>query len=284
MQPVQSTQLRRYVRVVGWALTFSIAAAGRAPAQMGAQFTASLAASMAASLLRPSEPVAGAGTFGGQGGETGAAAGSARAAAASASYPRPSYAGRDEAGVPRYLQRFFSAEERRLLWEQFGIEEPHRLYLSDTLPSASLVYDSDWDRGERHLVSSYRVGAPSVRQPGETWEELERRLAGTNPASFPRSTRRADASLASLDPVVRPQVERMLAAARRAGFRVRVTEARRTAERQAYLLTLDGRLTHTATSRHAEGFAEIGVPDCTSAWRLRLGGEATALAGVVAAE
>ena len=54
----------------------------------------------------------------------------------------------------------------------------------------------------------------------------------------------------------------MLSAARKAGFRVRVTEARRSAERQAYLLTLDGRLTHTATSRHAEGFAvDVSVDD-----------------------
>jgi hypothetical protein len=68
-------------------------------------------------------------------------------------------------------------------------------------------------------------------------------------------------SLASLDSVVRSEAARMLAAARRAGFRVRVAEARRSAERQAYLLTLDGHLTHTATSRHAEGFALDVVVD-----------------------
>jgi hypothetical protein len=164
-------------------------------------------------------------------------------------------------GVPRYLQRAFSDEERELLRTQFGIEEPSRLYLPDSLPGASLTYDSDWDRGERDLVSSYRVGASSVRRPGETWEELERRLAATDPASFPRVTHRADASLASLDPVVRPAIARLVAAARRAGFRVRVTEARRSAERQAYLLALDPRLTHTATSRHAEGFAVDVVVD-----------------------
>jgi hypothetical protein len=100
-----------------------------------------------------------------------------------------------------------------------------------------------------------------VRQPGETWEELERRLATTDPAGFPRSTHHADASLASLDSAVRPAVRRMLAAARRAGFRVRVTDARRSAERQAYLLTLDSRLTHTATSRHADGYAVDVVVD-----------------------
>jgi hypothetical protein len=174
---------------------------------------------------------------------------------------RDSYAGRDGDGVPRYIERVFSNEERRLLREQFGIEDPRRLYLSDTLPSATLVYDTDRDRGERHLVSSYRVGAPSVRRPGETWEELERRLARTSPDDFPAGALRADASMASLDPAVRPEVVRLLAAARRAGFRVRVTEARRSVERQAYLLTLDGHLTHTATSRHSEGFAVDVVVD-----------------------
>lgn len=181
--------------------------------------------------------------------------------AASAEYPREHYAGRDEDGVPRYIDRSFSDDERRLLREQFGIEEPGRLYLSDTLPGASLTYDTDWDRGERDLVGSYRVGAPSVRLPGETWEALERRLAATSPASFPAATHRADRSLAALDSTVRPGVERLLQAARRAGFRVRVTESRRSAERQAYLLTLDGHLTHTATSRHADGFAVDVVLD-----------------------
>jgi hypothetical protein len=178
-----------------------------------------------------------------------------------AAYPRELYAGRDGEGVPRYIQRAFSANERRLLREQFGIEEPARLYLSDTLPGASLIYDSDYDRGERHLVSSYRVGAASVRQPGETWEALERRLAATSPASFPPATHHADRSLASLDSTVRPAFDRLLASARQAGFRVRVTESRRSAERQAYLLTLDGHLTHTATSRHADGFAVDVVVD-----------------------
>jgi hypothetical protein len=182
-------------------------------------------------------------------------------ATAAAEYPREHYAGRDEQGVPRYLDRAFIDDERRLLREQFGIEEPGRLYLSDTLPSASLTYDSDWDRGERDLVGSYRVGATSVRLPGETWEALERRLAATSPASFPAATRRPVRSLAALDSTVRPGFERLLQAARRAGFRVRVTESRRSPERQAYLLTLDGHLTHTATSRHADGFAVDVVVD-----------------------
>jgi hypothetical protein len=238
------TQHRRHFRALILTAFLSLGDAASAVPQMAT----SIAASLAVTQPGTSEPV------------TTAALGEVRPAPAAA-YPRELYAGRDEEGVPRYIQRAFSDDERRLLREQFGIEEPARLYLSDTLPGASLTYDSDWDQGERHLVSSYRVGAPSVRQPGESWEAMERRLAATSPASFPAATHHADRSLASLDSTVRPAFERLLASARRAGFRVRVTETRRSAERQAYLLTLDGHLTHTATSRHADGFAVDVVVD-----------------------
>jgi hypothetical protein len=239
------TQHRRHFRALILTVFLSLGAAASAVPQMATGIAASLV------VTRPgsAEPA------------TNAELGDVGLAAVAATYPRELYAGRDDEGVPRYIQRAFSEDERRLLRAQFGIEEPARLYLSDTLPGASLTYDSEWDQGERHLVSSYRVGAPSVRQPGETWEALERRLATTSPASFPAATHRADRSLASLDSTVRPAFERLLASARRAGFRVRVTESRRSAERQAYLLTLDGHLTHTATSRHADGFAVDVVVD-----------------------
>lgn len=50
------------------------------------------------------------------------------------------------------------------------------------------------------LVRTYRVGAPSIRRGGETWEQLERRLRTLAPGAFPASVRKADTSLASLDP------------------------------------------------------------------------------------
>jgi hypothetical protein len=228
-------QLRCRTRAATLALLISMAFGGRASAQMAPGLSDLIASSRSAFVI-------------------------AGSAGLVAEYPRASYAGRDERGVPRYIQRFFTDEERRLLHDQFGIEDPQRLYLSDTT-SGTLTYDTDWDGGERDLVGSYRVGAPSVRQPGETWEELERRLAATSPATFPADARRADHSLASLDPVVRREMTRMLAAARGAGFRLTVTETRRSAERQAYLLTLDARLTHTATSRHADGYAADVVVD-----------------------
>jgi D-alanyl-D-alanine carboxypeptidase len=170
-------------------------------------------------------------------------------------YPLASYAGRDEAGVPRYIQRVFSAEERDLLRKHFGIEEPGRLYLSDTSSNAYLNYDTERDPGAGRLVRSYRVGAPSVRLPGETWEELERRLAQMRPDDFPASARVADSSLSSLEPEIREAFDRMLAAARTAGHRVRVVETLRSAERQAYLVAAGGGVTFTATSKHSFGRA-----------------------------
>ncbi|HEY1334852.1 MAG TPA: hypothetical protein VGF31_11400, partial [Myxococcaceae bacterium] len=91
-------------------------------------------------------------------------------------YPRQTYAGRDSDGVPFYVERPFSSDERRLLRQQFGIEEPGRLYLSDSTAGAYLMYDTERDPGAGRLVRTYRVGAESIRHEGETWEELERRI------------------------------------------------------------------------------------------------------------
>jgi hypothetical protein len=177
-------------------------------------------------------------------------------------YPRASYAGRDEAGVPRYVRRSFSEEERRRLREQFGIEDPSRLYLSDSSTSGYLVYDTERDPGAGRLVRSYRVGAASIRRPGETWEQLERRLRRMRPEDFPASVRKAETSIDSLAPGVRDHFAGMLADARAAGFRVRVTESRRSAERQAYLMVVGGGLTFTATSMHSSGHAiDVAVGD-----------------------
>jgi hypothetical protein len=170
-------------------------------------------------------------------------------------YPVAGYAGRDEAGVPRYIQRDFSAEERHLLRKHFGIEQPGRLYLSDESKDAYLNYDTERDPGAGRLVRSYRVGAPSVRRPGETWEELERRLARMRPDDFPPSARVADTALSSLEPEVRQAFETMLAASRQAGHRVRIVETLRSSERQAWLMASGGGLTFTATSKHSSGRA-----------------------------
>jgi hypothetical protein len=162
--------------------------------------------------------------------------------------------GRDEDGVPHYVQRAFTAEERQLLREEFGIEDPSRMYLSDSSSHRYLVYDTRRDR-EGVIVMSARVGAPSVRRPGESWEQLERRVRRMRASRFDPAVRVPDTSLASLHPVARSQTERMLAAARQAGFRVWVAETNRSPERQAYLLSRRGGRTYTATSRHTGGWA-----------------------------
>ena len=79
-------------------------------------------------------------------------------------YPVGLYAGRDGDGIPRYIQRPFSDEERRLLREHFGIEEPSRLYLSDTTTEAlsQLRHRArSWCRPSGPLLSRRgRVGPP----------------------------------------------------------------------------------------------------------------------------
>jgi len=170
-------------------------------------------------------------------------------------HPPMSYAGRDAEGVPHYLTRPFSAEERELLRRRFGIEDPSRLYLSDSTQTGHLNYDTERDPGAARLVRSYRVGAASIRREGESWEHLEHRLRTMRPDDFPWQARVVDTTLASLDSLARPRFERLLAAARAAGSKVRVTEAYRSPERQAFLMVKRGGLTFTATSMHSAGHA-----------------------------
>ena len=93
-------------------------------------------------------------------------------------------------------------------------------------------------------------GCPA--RPGKSWSSGWRRCG--RPISRPPPAI-ADTSLASLDPEARAAFERMLAAARRAGHRVKVVETHRTSERQAFLMASGGGLTFTATSKHSSGRA-----------------------------
>jgi hypothetical protein len=165
-------------------------------------------------------------------------------------YPPLSYAGRGASGVPHYTARPFTAAERRLLSREFGVEHPGNLYLSDSTSSAVLLYDPERDCGEACLVTSYRVGAPSVRRRGESWEAMEKRVMRTPISRFPRAARIPTRSLSALSPAARGAFDTLLTAARAAGFAVRVTESYRSPERQAYLLRRG--LTHTATSLHSD--------------------------------
>lgn len=174
----------------------------------------------------------------------------ARSNVLSVRYPPLSYAGRDSNGSPHYTKRPFSPSERELLLTQFGVAHPENLYLSDSTPDAVLLYDPQRDCGDACLVDSYRVGAPSVRKPGESWGAMAERIERTPLRRFPHSARIPTRSLAALSPDARGAFDTLLAAARAAGFKLRVTETYRSPLRQAYLLRRG--VTYTATSLHTD--------------------------------
>jgi hypothetical protein len=171
----------------------------------------------------------------------------------SARYPPLSYAGRNAHGVPHYTTRPFSSSERRLLNSAFGVERPEHLYLSDSTSAAILLYDPAADCGDACLVNTHRVGAPSARRPGESWEAMERRVLAAPPRKFAHRVRVPTRSLSALSPLARPAFDTLLAAARAAGFSLRVTESYRSPERQLYLMARG--MTRTATSLHSDGRA-----------------------------
>jgi hypothetical protein len=168
----------------------------------------------------------------------------------------PAYTGTDARGVPHYARQEFTDEERRLLRDAYGIEDPNRLYVSDSTEGGLLKYDTRVKRCRACYVNSYRVGFVSVRRPGETWEEVERRVRAMRPRDFSAPARvSGERSLADLDPAVRGDVERMLADARRAGFALRVVATYRSPEHEAYLMAMGGGRTLTLTSLHSYGRA-----------------------------
>jgi hypothetical protein len=165
------------------------------------------------------------------------------------------YTGHDELGIPHYTTRSFTPDERMLLRTVYGIEDPSRLYVSDSSAARVLKYDTGRKRCRGCLVNSYRVGFVSVRRPGESWEQLERRINVMRPADFPRDARVEDQSTADLDPEVRDVVERMLADAARSGFDLHIAATYRSPAREAWLMRRRRGSTHTLTSLHAYGRA-----------------------------
>src|SRR5437879_8244216 len=120
-----------------------------------------------------------------------------------------SYTGHDSRGIPRYANRAFTDEERVLLRRAYGIEDPTRLYLSDSTDSGVLKYDTQRKTCATCYVNSYRVGFISVRHSGESWEDAERRVRAMPATAFPANARIEDASTGELDPARRGDVERM---------------------------------------------------------------------------
>lgn len=172
------------------------------------------------------------------------------------------YAGRDEHGIPRYATIRVSSEDSLLLRRAYGITDPHRLYVSDSSDERILKYDTQRKRCRACFVNSYRVGYVSVRQPGESWEDAERRVRRSSPDVFAAGSRPASTSTADLDPDVRPLSEAMLLAARAAGFRIRVRATYRSPLREAFLMAEGRGRTHTLTSNHSYGRAlDIVVDD-----------------------
>jgi len=163
--------------------------------------------------------------------------------------------------IPSYTTRQFTPDERALLRRVYGIEDPSRLYLLDESDEGVLKYDTKRKTCPSCLVDSYRIGFESVRRPGESWEEVERRVKTTPLKAFPDSAHVGSTSLAALDPAVRGDVERMLADARAAGFDLHVVATYRSPVREAYLMR-QGQRTYTLTSLHSYGRAvDIVVGD-----------------------
>ena len=187
--------------------------------------------------------------------------GSACSSAQVSSEDTASYTGHDGRGIPHYANRAFTEEERALLRRVYGIEDPTRLYVSDSTDSGVLKYDTQRKTCATCYVNSYRVGFISVRDSGESWEETERRVRAMPASAFPADARIEDTSTGKLDPAIRGDVERMLADAVQAGFQVHVVATYRSPLREAFLFRQGGR-THTLTSMHSYGRAiDVRVGD-----------------------
>ncbi|MDB4874312.1 MAG: peptidase and DD-carboxypeptidase VanY/endolysin [Gemmatimonadetes bacterium] len=170
--------------------------------------------------------------------------------------------GTDARGIPRYISRPFSARERRLLLDAYGVDDPQWLYLSDSTESAILKYDSKEKRCKTCYVDSYRVGYLSMRRVGEIWDDFEVRMRHMRRADFPPSAARVDVSLDDLDPEARTAFTALLDAARRADFALSVRETYRSPDREALLFSEGHGRTYTATSMHSYGRAvDIVVGD-----------------------
>ena len=178
------------------------------------------------------------------------------------SVPASAYTGTDSKGIPRYATLRVSPEDSVILRRVYGIEDPRRLYVSDSTPQGLLKYDTQTKRCRACYVNSYRVGYVSVRKPGESWEQAERRVHSTRAEIRAGHPRAASHSIADLDPRVVPLVAAMLSAARTAGFTVRVTTTYRSPLREALLMAEGHGSTHTLTSNHSYGRAvDISVDD-----------------------
>jgi hypothetical protein len=172
------------------------------------------------------------------------------------------YAGTDERGVPRYFKGNLSTDAASILRRAFGVLSPSHLYISDSTRSGLLKYDPRPKPCAACYVNSYRIGFISVRRPGESWDDLQRRLPTLTRRSFPKSSLITSSSVASMDPDVQTEVTQMLAAAQRTGFHTHIVSTYRSPEQEAVLMREGGGRTHTLTSLHSYGRAiDIRIDD-----------------------
>lgn len=173
-----------------------------------------------------------------------------------------SYEGVDARGIPHYVTKALSVEDAGVLRRAYGVEDPHRLYVSDSSEEGILKYDTERKRCLTCYVNSYRIGYVSVRRPEESWEEVERRVRRTAPSVFTGGAQPSSTSTADLDPEITAEAEGMLRDARAAGFRLRVTATYRSPLREAFLMAEGRGRTHTLTSNHSYGRAlDIAIDD-----------------------
>lgn len=165
------------------------------------------------------------------------------------------YEGVDARGIPHYAIEPLSADDAAILRRAYGIEDPRRLYLSDSTEESLLKYDTQVKRCRSCLVNSYRIGYVSVRRPTESWEMAEARVRHTRAAVFTGGPTPSSTATADLDPEVRPIADAMLQRARAHGFHVTVTATYRSPLREAFLMAGGGGRTHTLTSNHSYGRA-----------------------------
>jgi hypothetical protein len=175
----------------------------------------------------------------------------------------PSEKGIGPNGIPLYLARGYSPDDRQLLRSAFGIVAPQNLYFSDSSDAAILKYDVKLKLCRMCRVDTYRIGFLSMRRPQETWEQFEGRIQEPAPKTRGASTpRHFYTSLHDLDPDAEAAFSALVEAGRHAGFKLSVVETYRTPEYEARLLAEGTGRTFTATSLHSYGRAvDIRVDD-----------------------
>ena len=172
------------------------------------------------------------------------------------------YEGVDARGIPHYANVPLSGADSTVLRRAYGIEDPRRLYVSDSTEEGILKYDTRRKTCFTCYVNSYRVGYVSVRRPDESWEQAEGRVRSTPPRKFTGMPYPSSTSTADLDPDVRRIAESLLRDAQAAGFHFQVTATYRSPLREAFLMAEGRGRTHTLTSNHSYGRAmDIVVDD-----------------------